>query len=88
LFALVGIGCVANLVLLNMDESFGREERLVKKASSILSGGKATQAMTIAGFTTPERKNMKLYHAGGPEVKKVSSWVLRRDSSGECCCYR
>jgi hypothetical protein len=69
------IGCANNPVFVTMDGDFDRQETLVKKASGILAAGegsiKPTQAMIIVGFTTPERKNMKLYMQVVRRSKKV-----------------
>jgi hypothetical protein len=48
-----------------MCDPFERQKSMVEVASGIIAAGrgsiKIVQGMTLAGFTTPERQNMKLY---------------------------
>jgi hypothetical protein len=58
-----------------MCEPFARQKRLVEIASDLIAAGrgqvKIGQAMTLAGFTSPERRNMKIYQ----QVRRRSAKV-------------
>jgi hypothetical protein len=59
-----------------MSEDFGRLNRLVQEASGILTAAngkvKIVQAMQLVGFTTPERKNMKVYQ----QVRRLAAKLI------------
>jgi hypothetical protein len=59
-----------------MSEDDGRLKRLVLEASGIVAAAhgkvKIIQAMTLVGFSTPERKNMRIYQQVRRKSTKVS----------------
>jgi hypothetical protein len=68
-----------------MSEEIARIKRLVQQASGILSAAdgkvKVMQAMILVGFTTPERKNMKIYQQVRRKSEKIVCVELKKKSS-------
>jgi tellurite resistance protein len=84
--ALEESGLAANPAFLDMSEGFDRQKMLVKRATGIIAASEGTvkisQGMKLAGFTTPEQQNMKLYQQVRRGSSKVAVFNIPKQKKG------